>query len=197
MSSKKTADTRTRILEATRAVLERQGGAGVRMSDIAKAAGVSRQAVYLHFDGRAELLIAVTTHMDAVLGVQERLKPTRAARSGVDRIRAFIAFWGGYLPEVYTVARALIAMQDSDAAARQAWAGRMASVREGCAAAIAALERDGQLAPGWTLTTATDLFLAMLLVPVWEQLTRDSGWSEADYVERIQRQAIQTFAVTG
>ena len=197
MSSKKTADTRTRILEATRAVLERQGGAGVRMSDIAKAAGVSRQAVYLHFDSRAELLIAVTTHMDAVLGVQERLKPTRAARSGVDRIRAFIAFWGGYLPEVYTVARALIAMQDSDAAARQAWAGRMASVREGCAAAIAALERDGQLAPGWTLTTATDLFLAMLLVPVWEQLTRDSGWSEADYVERIQRQAIQTFAVTG
>ncbi|MDJ0825060.1 MAG: helix-turn-helix domain-containing protein [Rhodobacter sp.] len=197
MSSAEATDTRSRILEAARRLLVDGAGAATRMSDIAKAAGVSRQAVYLHFESRAALLIAVTKHMDAVLGVQERLKPTRAARNGEDRVKAFVAFWGAYVPEIYTVARALMAMRDSDAAAREAWDGRMAAVREGCAAAIAALEREGRLRPNWTLTTATDLFWAMLSVPVWEQLTQGCGWSSTDYIERIQTQALATFATPG
>ena len=53
-------DTRTKILQATRQLMEERRGLGVRMSDIAKAAGVSRQAVYLHFDSRIELLSATT-----------------------------------------------------------------------------------------------------------------------------------------
>ena len=64
--SRRSSDTRHRILEATIARLESQGGAGVRMADIAKATGISRQAVYLHFATRAELLIAAARHLDAV-----------------------------------------------------------------------------------------------------------------------------------
>ena len=40
--------TRTKILNACRALLEGDAGAATRMGDVAKAAGVSRQAVYLH-----------------------------------------------------------------------------------------------------------------------------------------------------
>ena len=65
MSSDK-ADTRTRILEATWRLLEKRCGQGVRMSDIAKEAGVSRQAVYLHFESRKELIIATTKYVDEV-----------------------------------------------------------------------------------------------------------------------------------
>ena len=71
--------TRTRILNACRALLESDAGAVTRMSDVAKAAGVSRQAVYLHFKTRAELLIALTRHIDEVEHVEERLVASRSA----------------------------------------------------------------------------------------------------------------------
>ena len=58
--SSENIETRSRILDATVNMLEEHGGVGVRMGDIAKAAGISRQAVYLHFASRAELLVAAT-----------------------------------------------------------------------------------------------------------------------------------------
>lgn len=36
--------------------MEDRRGQGVRMGDIAKAAGISRQAIYLHFDTRTALM---------------------------------------------------------------------------------------------------------------------------------------------
>ncbi|MBA2782057.1 MAG: helix-turn-helix transcriptional regulator, partial [Rubrobacteraceae bacterium] len=42
----KRSGTRTRILEATWRLMEERSGQGVRMRDVAEAAGVSRQAVY-------------------------------------------------------------------------------------------------------------------------------------------------------
>ncbi len=78
MSSKNT-DTRTRILEVTWRLMEQHRGQGVRMSDIAKAAGISRQAVYLHFGSRTELMIATSNYVDEVKGLNERLKRLQTA----------------------------------------------------------------------------------------------------------------------
>ena len=78
--SRKKPDTRTRILEATVHMLEEQGGRGVRMGDIARESGVSRQAVYLHFASRTELLNAATKFLDERLEVDRRLagRPSRS-----------------------------------------------------------------------------------------------------------------------
>ena len=76
--SSENPSTRTRILDTAWRLLE--DGAPVRMSDIAKAVGISRQALYLHFPSRAELLIAVTRHLDDVHDVDARMAATRAAR---------------------------------------------------------------------------------------------------------------------
>ena len=62
------SETRTRILAATLQLMEQRRGQGVRMSDIAGAAGVSRQAVYLHFGSRTELMVAATHYGDEVHG---------------------------------------------------------------------------------------------------------------------------------
>jgi len=78
MSSKKT-DTRTRILTATWHLMEQRRGQGVSMSDIAKAAGISRQALYLHFDSRTELMIATVHYVDEVKGLNERLEKFQEA----------------------------------------------------------------------------------------------------------------------
>jgi AcrR family transcriptional regulator len=86
--------TRTRILEATVRPLDARRRRRVRISDIARAAGISRQAVYLHLASRAALLAATTLYVDERLGLEQRLARSRAAGSGAGRQDAYIEFWG-------------------------------------------------------------------------------------------------------
>ena len=191
--SSENIETRRRILDATVRMLEEHRGRGVRMGDIAKRAGISRQAVYLHFASRAELLVAATRHLDEALDLDQRLAPSRAATSGVERLALYIEFWGHYIPEIYGVAKALLLAQDSDEAAAAAWSDRMLAMRDGCRAAIDALHSEGNLAPEWTLYRATDALWTLLLVPNWENLTGECGWSTEEYVRRMKTLAERTF----
>ena len=186
-------DTRTRILEATVQALEKTGGHGVRMGDIARESGISRQAVYLHFASRTDLLVAATRYLDEKLDVEQRLAPSRAATSGVERLRLYIECWGNYIPEIYGVAKALMMARDADDAAAAAWQNRMLAMRDGCRAAIDALHADGTLAAGWTRPKATDVLWTMLLVPNWENLTAECGWSTKQYIRFMSDVARQTF----
>ena len=192
MSSENT-ETRSRILESTVRMLEEHGGKGVRMGDIAKESGISRQAVYLHFASRTELLVAATRYLDEILDVDKRLAPSRAATSGIERLPLYIDCWGNYIPEIYGVGKALMLAQDTDEAAAAAWDDRMAAMRDGCRAAIDALHADKMLSPGWTRQKATDALWAMLLVPQWEALTIECGWSTKQYVHWMKTLAEQTF----
>jgi len=188
-------DTRTRILQAAWSLLEQSDGQGVRMSDIAKAAGVSRQALYLHFPTRAELLVETTRYLDVLKNVDDRLAPSRGAKRGTDRLDAYIEAWGNYIPEIYAGAKALMAMQDTDEAAALAWADRMRAVREGCAAAVAALAHDGTLTPDHGEAEATDVLCMLLSVRTWEQLTRDSGWTQQRYIDTTKQLARKVLVV--
>lgn len=187
--SSETRETRVKILEAAWKLLEEGQGSGVRMSDIARAAGISRQAVYLHFPTRAELLIATTHHINEVKGTEARLQASRTAATGVERLEAFIEAWGNYIPEVQGVIKALAAMQDSDEAARLALDDRMAALREGWQAAVKALKRDGTLSPDTSVKEATDILWALFSVPAWERLTRDCGWSQRRTVAAMKELA--------
>jgi len=186
MSSKKNP-TRTRILNATWSLLDSEGGSRVRMSDIAKAAGISRQALYLHFPNRADLLIATTRHIDEVKKIDDRLAASRTAQTGRARLSAFVEAWGNYIPEIYGVAKALIALGPGDEEARTAWQNRLNAVRHGCAAAVAMLARDGDLVAHLDEARATDLLATLLSVPVWEDLRHAHGWGQADYIAEIHR----------
>ncbi len=178
-------DTRTRILKATLDLLEEGTGSDVRMSDIAKKASISRQAIYLHFRTRAELLIATTHYIDKLKGIDARLLASRTAKSGNDRLVAFVEAWGNYIPELYGLAKALLAMRDTDAEAAAAWDTRMQDMREGCAAAIKALNDDAALSPEYQPDEATDILWTMLSVRNWEQLTIGCGWSQQKYIETL------------
>ena len=128
--SSENLDTRSRILQAALNLLETSQAQSVRMADIAKRAGISRQALYLHFSTRAELLIATTHYLDELKGVEERLVPSRTAQTGTERLDAYIEAWGAYIPEIYGVAKALLAMKNTDEAAAKAWDDRMQAMRE-------------------------------------------------------------------
>lgn len=194
MSSADGETTRDRILATTwRLLLEGQRGQIARMGDIAAAAGLSRQALYLHFGSRAALLVATIRYGDELLGLAARLDAYRAATAGVDILDAFITFWGEYIPAIYGAARALLAAREADAAAAAAWDDRMAAVRDGCRVAIEALDRDGQLAPPWSPAAAIDLLWAMLSIRTWELLTIERRWTTAEYVRHMRAMARRTF----
>ncbi len=191
--SSENIDTRTRILKSSLELLEASQGRGVRMTDIAKRAGITRQALYLHFATRAELLIATTHYLDQIKGSDARLEPSRTAQSGIARLDAYIEAWSEYIPEIYPIGKALMAMKDTDAAADKAWDDRMQAMREGCAAAILALERDGNLSPDHSAEDAIDILWTMLSVRNWEQFTLECGWSREKYGKTLKSLARRVF----
>src|ERR687889_1537042 len=173
-------------------MLERVGR-NVRMGDVAKGAGVSRQAVYDHFGSRADLMVATVRYGDAVLGLDERLGRYRALSSGIERLGAFVEFWGNYVPEIHGIARALMAARETDEAVAAAWDDRMGVVYEACRNIIERLHRDGTLAPGWPCNEAADLLWTMLSIRNWESLTIERGWSTSRYVGLMQQLTKRTF----
>jgi len=190
--SSKNNPTRSRILKSARTLLESGNAGGVRMSDIAKAAKISRQALYLHFPSRAELLVATTRYLDEAHDIDKKLEKSRMATSGLERLTAWVETWGNYIPTIYGVSKALMAMKDSDKEAMAAWNDRMQAVRHGCAAAVAALKTDGALVDWLTEEEATDFLWTLLSVRNWEQLRFECNWTQERYVEAVEAIALQS-----
>lgn len=179
-------NTKTRILDVTWRLLE-SGNTAIRMADIAKEAGVSRQAIYLHFPNRAELLVATTRHIDTVKNIDQRLARSRSASTGIERLQAFVEAWGGYIPEIHGISVALRAMRDTDKEAAAAWEDRMQAVRQGCEAAVRAISEDGYLKKELTEVTAVDLLWTLLSVENWERLVLECSWSQSEYEQTLKQ----------
>lgn len=185
MSSKE-IDTRSKILHACWDLMVDNLGQGVRMSDIAKAAGISRQALYLHFKTRADLFIATTRFMDDELGIGARLAPYREAKTGPEKLNTFIAFWAKQMTLIQGIARALIALKSTDAEAATAWDERMSAVLGECRATTTLLSEEGRLTPDLTPEEAARVMATSLSFQSWDVLTREADWSQKDYIARMQ-----------
>lgn len=164
------------MLAAARELIPARGAA-VPVTEIAAAAGVSRQAVYLHFGSRAGLLVAVVRMMDAEADIHARCRRALAADDPVEALRAFLRTWLRFATEIEPVASALLAARRDDPDAAAAWEDRMADLREGHEHAAARLAAAGRLRPGLSAGAAADLTWALTSVPVLAQLTADRGWA--------------------
>jgi AcrR family transcriptional regulator len=194
-----TLDTRERILRATWRLLEERRGQNVRLEDVARAASVSRQAVYLHFGSRTTLFVETARYADESLKLMERIREACDAEAGVVAIEAYVRFWADYVPDIYGLAKALLVLRETDEAAA-AWNDRMTALRNGCLTLLRQVNHEGRpsipLAAPWTIETAADFFYATLSIPTWESLTIERGWSSEEYIERvtlaIKRALLQT-----
>jgi AcrR family transcriptional regulator len=74
--------TRERILEETLRLISKRGSADVSMGAIAAAAQLSRQAVYLHFRDRSDLLMALVRFVDVKWGIAEEVRKITEAPTG-------------------------------------------------------------------------------------------------------------------
>lgn len=193
MSSKNNLDTRTRILEASWNLVEKGRGQGVSMANIAKEAGISRQALYLHFDSRSKLMIATVNYVDEVKGLNERLKQFESATTGIELLETLVDVWGNYIPEIYGLAKALLSTRDTDEATAAAWDSSMGCLRAVCQQTIEALDNEGMLVAEWSSDEAVELFWTMISIHNWEQLTIECGWSADEYNRRMKTLLKRTF----
>ncbi len=173
----KHARTRTEILDAAWALISERG-AEVSVAEIARAAGISRQSVYLHFGSRSGLLIALVRRADERFEIKERLFDSFRTPDPHRRLRAAIEVWLDFLPRIALVARDLIRLRTTDPDAAAAWDDRMADLRAWLSQLLASIERDGALADGWSVQEAADYLWAAMSMQVWSLLVDDCSWTQ-------------------
>jgi AcrR family transcriptional regulator len=172
--------TRTRILQATLALI-RRGDASLTMSSIAREAGLSRQALYLTFADRADLFIALLRYVDGQRGLVQEQAKIRAAPSGVDGLLAIVDRQARWNPDYKPLADAFDLLRRQDPAAQQAWQDRQDDRLAGCRAVVARIEAEGRLRPDLEPALAADLVWTTTSIETWDDLVAKRGWSAADY----------------
>jgi AcrR family transcriptional regulator len=178
--------TRSRILDTAWRLVRERGINAVTLAEIAQASGVSRQLVYVHFENRAGLLIALTRHHDASSGFAERVAATRTLPP-VLALERLLRAWLDYVAEILPVARALEAAAINGDEGGIAYHDRMADLHRQFRFAVERVHQDGRLADGWTVRTATDWIWARSHMSTWQHLVGERGWSAATYVKRSVR----------
>jgi len=176
--------TRTRILDATWALVEEQG-AGVTMVEAAKRAGVSRQAVYNHFSDRSGLMVALLQHMDRTLDLATHIQSVWNASSGAKALEEMVALHASYTPRIIGVAKMIDGARHTDPAAAEAWDNRMNGRMKSHLRIARWIAKDGDLAPGWTVKAAAGLIHMTTLPRSWEELVARQGWSTEQFRRRI------------
>jgi AcrR family transcriptional regulator len=187
VSSPKAGDpaTRRRICEAALRLIVKRGGADVPLADVAKAARVSRQALYLHFKDRAALFLAVAQHADDKRGLPEAIRRLQQASTGLEALHRFAATRAALNPEIWPLARILDNVRRDDPAAEITLQRRVVQRLGACRAIVDQLARDGSLRGGLEPAIAADLLWAFTSLRTWEDLVLVRGWTAAQYEERL------------
>ena len=179
-------DTRARILDTAWGLVQERGIGAVTVADIAAATGVSRQLLYVHFENRAGLLVAMARRHDVRSGFAGRAAETRSLPP-VEALERLLRLWFAYVPEILPVARALEAAATNGDEGGVAWRDRMGDLRDQLAAAVERVDRAGRLAEGWTVPSATDWVWARAQPATFQHLVVERAWPTADYTDRAVR----------
>jgi len=177
--------TSEQILEAASNLISAKGGADVTMSEVAKAAKLSRQAVYLHFADRAQLFVSLARYIDEKRGIGEEVRKIQEAPTAREALRIIVTVQARLNPGVWAIARTLDAVRRTDADAEHAWQDRLTHRLEGCRQIVARLKKEGALRKGLDAETAADLLWSITSLRTWEDLVLGRGWSPQQYEKQI------------
>ncbi|HEU4648483.1 MAG TPA: TetR/AcrR family transcriptional regulator [Gemmatimonadales bacterium] len=186
------APGRARILDAALDLLTQRGGAAVSIAEIARAAQLSRQAVYLHFADRADLLAAVARYVDERSGLADDFRRVVEAPSGVAALREWVAVHARTNPEIWPVARVFDALRRADPAVARSWQERLERRLDAVRQVVMRLREEGALRAGVELGAAADLAWTLTSLHVWEDLVVVRGWSEERYRRYITTLVVGT-----
>lgn len=196
MSTKK-EETRLRLLEAARELLVGSGFHHVTLEDIAKAAGVSRQAVYKsHFASKAELLLALVRHLHVTENLDELTQAYHEAKSGIEMFEEAIRAIVLIQRRIHDVSRALSVAAYSDAEAAEAMNDRLAVQRGALRAAIERTACEGALDPAWDVEHVLGCVSCLVSVESYEALVVKHGWEPEAVIENVWQLCRRSFLKT-
>jgi AcrR family transcriptional regulator len=184
--SRRLRPARIAILEAARRLFEDKDFISVTLAEVAREAGVSRQAVYLNFGSRAGLLVALVGYIDEIGGLQSKIAKVLESPTAVSALEALVDFRARYTPSIYKLATQVDAARRFDADAQTSWQDRMKRRHTHSRAVAQRLAADGVLAAGWTEADAADLIWSLTSIRTYEDLVIDQGWSLNRYRQRIK-----------
>jgi AcrR family transcriptional regulator len=173
------------VLDAAWHLLEEQGPEQTTMGAVAARAGVSRRALYLHFASRAELLLALHTHVDDRLDLTSSLQPIVDAPDAVTALEQFAVHLARFHPKILAIDLALLRVQDEDPDVAVLVAQGIELWHEGCRSIARRLSDEGRLAEPWTVDTAADLIWTFMFPETLQRLTVGRGWSTERYGELL------------
>jgi AcrR family transcriptional regulator len=179
-------DTRRRILQAAWELLEQQG-AGFRLVDVADRAGVSRQAVYLHFGDRSGLLVALVDFIDVSLGAVQLRAHIHGGATGVESLQRWIETMSWYTAKIDRVTQVLESSQYQDEALAAAWRDRMGRRQMHIRSIVERIAEEGRLAEVWSVDVAVELIYVITMPGAWRELTRELGWTGEQYTQNLTR----------
>jgi AcrR family transcriptional regulator len=177
--------TKRRILTATLELLQEQPGAPVSMGDVAQRAGLSRQALYLHFADRATLLVEASRQADADNRTPARQRRVDAAPTAREALRAAVRLQAYLKPRLHGMTTALGVLRRTDPAAESAWQERDQARLDRCRHLARRLHKDGELRRDCTVEQAAALLWCLMSPAVWEDLVLNLGWSNSQYIGHV------------
>jgi AcrR family transcriptional regulator len=182
VSSNGRSQTRTQILEAARAMFEEYGYYGAGLAAVAKKAGVSRQAIYLHFPSKAELLTGLHLHVfatDVAPAIERhRITDTMTAWEALD---ARIAGEVEVAATVWPIHEALRMARRQHSEVEETLRPREQERYDGLVDLGRRLEREGALPPQIDVGTFADMLWGLLGTGTYRSLVIERGWSLDQY----------------
>jgi len=177
------SDTKLRIIDATWKLFNEMSPKTPTLGEVAKEAGVSRQAVYLHFGNRSNLLTESIRILREKTGSAAQLKAAREVEPEL-----VLSSWVSKLFDVYEmnlhVGKTYLVAAHVDEAGRQGRSAFVASVRRSAGYVIERFAALGMLQSKWTVETATDWLYAKIDFAVWHLIVHELGWSREQAVLR-------------
>jgi AcrR family transcriptional regulator len=185
------SSTRQRILDTAWDITAKQG-AVPSMAALARAVGISRQALYLHFPDRTQLLLAYVAYRDDQEQLNKGIAEVQQANDAAGAIWAWARMQAWRNPRIAAGARALDGARRTDPAAAAAWADRTGNRMRGAISIIERLRAEGRLDPTWTIAEAAALLWELTSFHVWDDLVNDAQIAPDRYVEIITTAALGT-----
>ena len=163
-------------------MFEEFGYHGAGLAAVAKTAGVSRQAIYLHFPSKAELLTALHLHIFAtdVVPALER-HPITDAMTAWDALDAVVAVDVEVACRVWRIQEALTVARRQHPEVDQTLRPREEERYEELLELGRRLEREGALPATIGVGLFADMLWGLLNIGTYRNLVVERGWSLDQY----------------
>jgi AcrR family transcriptional regulator len=190
-------DTRRRIIEATRKLLQSEGYAGMTVEAIARRAEVSAQSVYAIFKSKTGILIELLDQATFGADYEDAVRKALSASDPETRLRLAAPIARqihdaqsatfDLLRGAGVVAPELAKLEQQRECLRYERQEKM----------IISLREAGSLRPGLDHGTARDIFWMLTGRDVYRMLVRERGWSSQKYQDWLADTLVHSLLTSG